>query len=90
VVETLTDPKIDTRSSRGLLEVPDSKLAAAVCEAGGSTVVAASPEGAPSSAGVSSKSRRFSDCWPAATVCNAFRAESGSSVTLEVGEEAIK
>ena len=48
------EPKIDTRSSRGLLDVPARRLAAAgVCD---STSVAARPLGCPSRAGASSKS----------------------------------
>jgi hypothetical protein len=46
------EPKIDTRSSRGLLDVPARRLAAAgVCD---STSVAARPLGCPSRAGASS------------------------------------
>jgi len=57
-------PKIETRSSNGLAEVPDKRLFAAGCC---NICVAASPVG-PSDAGSSSKSNRFSDACPAATV----------------------
>lgn len=63
-------PNIETRSSRGLLDVPDSRLAAAGVD--DRTSVAASPDGWPSVDGASSKSKRFSACWPATTVCSAF------------------
>ena len=47
-------PNIETKSSRGLLEVPARRFAAAgVCE---KTSVAARPEGCPLDAGASSKS----------------------------------
>jgi hypothetical protein len=69
-------PKIETRSSRGLVDVPEIMLAAAGRE---NISVAAKPDGCPFVAGSSSKSRRFSACWPAATVCRAFCAESRSS-----------
>ena len=51
-------PKIETRSSNGLAEVPDRRFFAAGCC---NTCVAASPVGR-SGAGSSSKSSRFSDC----------------------------
>ena len=54
-----TFPNIDTRSSKGFVEVPASKFAAAGVDV---SVVAASPDGWLSSAGASSKSRRFSAC----------------------------
>lgn len=63
-------PKIETRSSNGLLDVPERRLAAAGVD--DKTSVAARPEGWPFIAGASSKSSRFSACCPATTVCNAF------------------
>lgn len=70
-------PKIETRSSSGLADVPDMMLFAAGCC---STCVAASPCGS-SDAGSSSKSSRFSDACPAATVCKAVFAESAMLFT---------
>lgn len=57
-VLTLVDPKIDTRSSNGLL------LVRTLAAAGLFAIAAPMPpmEGWPSIAGASSKSRRFSDC----------------------------
>jgi hypothetical protein len=53
----LTEPNIDTRSSSGLLDIPDMRLAAAgVCV---STSVAARPDGCPSIDGSSPKSLRI-------------------------------
>jgi hypothetical protein len=52
----LPEPKIDTRSSSGLLDMPDIKLAAAGVRV--STSVAASPDGCPSTARSSPKSLR--------------------------------
>lgn len=62
-VVTLADPNIDTKSSNGLL------LARTLAAAGLFAIAAPMPpsEGWPSIAGASSKSRRFSDCWPATT-----------------------
>lgn len=74
-------PKMETRSSSGLLDVPESRLAAAGVEV--STVVAARPEGWPSLVGSSEKSSKFSACWPAATVCSAFCAAARSSAGLD-------
>ena len=74
-------PKIDTRSSNGLVEVPASKFAAAGVDV---RVVAARPDGWPSSAGASSKSSRFSACWPATSVCSAFLVETSSLAPLNV------
>ena len=55
-------PKIDTRSSSGLLECPESRLAAAGVLATAKDV-AARPEGCDSSGDAgSSKLRRFSAC----------------------------
>lgn len=76
-------PKIDTRSSRGLLDVPASNFAAAGVDA--KTVVAASPDGCcklASGLSISSKSRRFSACRPAATVSSAFAVAFRSSASL--------
>jgi hypothetical protein len=70
-------PKIETRSSSGLADVPDMMLFAAGCCI---TCVAASPFGS-SDAGSSSKSSRFSDACPAATVCSAVFAESARLFT---------
>ena len=70
-------PKIETRSSSGLADVPDMMLFAAGCCI---TCVAASPVGS-SDAGSSSKSSRFSDACPAATVCSAVFAESARLFT---------
>lgn len=83
----LIPPNIETRSSSGFVEVPDSKLAAAVDE--GKICVAARPEGCPSWVGPSSKSSRFSACWPATTVWRAFCAVKRSSDSLQtaVSEE---
>jgi hypothetical protein len=64
-------PNIDTRSSSGLADVPDRMFFAAGCC---STCVAASPVGS-SDAGSSSKSSRFSDACPAATVWSAAFAD---------------
>ena len=66
VAVRLVLPKMETRSSSGLLDVPASRFAAAGVEA--RTVVAASPDGCCSPATSSSKSSRFSACCPAATV----------------------
>jgi hypothetical protein len=65
-------PKMDTKSSNGLVDVPDKMFFAAGCC---STCVAARPVGC-SGAGSSSKSSRFSDTCPAATVWSAVLAES--------------
>lgn len=55
-----TLPNIDTRSSSGLLDVPERRFAAAGVDA--STAVAAIPEGCCSSDVGSSKLSRFSAC----------------------------
>lgn len=73
-------PKMDTRSSSGLLDVPASRFAAAGVDA--STVVAARPDGWPPSGASSEKSSRFSACCPAATVCRAFCVARRSSPGL--------
>jgi hypothetical protein len=65
-------PNMDTKSSNGLLELPARRLAAAGVD--DNTCVAARPESWSSVAGASSKSSRFSACWPAATVWSAFCA----------------
>lgn len=69
-------PNIDTKSSRGLLDVPANRAAGALS----CTCVAAKPNGWPALSETSSKSRRFSACCPATTVCRAFCVENRSSV----------
>lgn len=78
----LVDPKIDTRSSNGLL------LVRTFAAAGLFAIAAPMPpsEGWPSIAGASSKSRRFSDCCPATTFFNAvWRAVSSSLNARSLG-----
>ena len=60
VLERPTLPKIETRSSSGLLDVPANRFAAAGVEA--RAAVAAMPDGSCSSVVGSSKLRRFSAC----------------------------
>jgi hypothetical protein len=82
----LAAPKMLTRSSNGFVDVPLSRLFAAVWLVDGSVAaVAASParpamlpSGPPFVAGSSSKSSKFSACCPATTVWSAFWAESAS------------
>jgi hypothetical protein len=59
-------PNIETRSSRGLLDVPDNKFAAAGVAA--RAAVAAIPDGCCSSEVGSSKLSKFSACCPMTTV----------------------
>ena len=70
------EPKIETRSSRGLEDVWKF-LPAGV--AAMDSVVAARPTGALSSS-PSPKSSKFSACWPATSVCRAFCLTVSSSV----------
>jgi hypothetical protein len=94
--DMLAAPKMLTRSSSGFVDVPLRRLfAAAVCDVDGwLAAVAASParpemlESTPpveDEEGSSSKSRRFSVCWPATRVSMAFLREVVSSSTrLEI------
>lgn len=70
------DPNSSTRSSRGF-DVVIALAPVVSVVAANEFVVAPSPP-APS-AGPSSKSRRFSDFWPATTVLRAFSLDTSSS-----------